>query len=344
MTVKAFAYHWPHHSFHAMGTQIDAWIEAEPESADQALGQVETLFRDVEAALSRFNPASELSKLNAQSETWVPVSKTLWSVLTLALEYAEETEGVFDPALLGALRAAGYSESFERIGYGGPIEPAGAAARTGGWRAIRLDAERRRVWLPGDAELDFGGIAKGYTAGWAALLIGLWGPCLIDAGGDLAAGDAPAGLPGWPVTILAPRIEGRESTGALVSLTLANNSLATSGVDLRRWKIGGRAAHHLIDPRTAQPAESEAVTVSALAPTGAAAEVWAKLGLIKGAAGLAALSERNIPALIISRDHALHFNNAMWQRIHEVDTEVEVVVHSSEVPGQKQEPALLSSF
>jgi len=343
MAVKQFTYQWPHHRFHAMGTRIDAWSEAAPAEAALAFAQVESLFRDVETSLSRFNPFSELSKLNAQPEMWVPVSKTLWNVLTTSLKFAEETGGMFDPTLLGAIRVAGYRESFERIKNDDQVEPVTDKTSSGGWRAIRLDAMHQQVWLPRDVGLDFGGIAKGYTAQWATVLMGLWGPCLIDAGGDLVAGDAPAGMSGWPVTILAPASASREDDRALVSLSMANSALATSGVDQRRWRVGGHEAHHLIDPATMHPARTDALTVSVMAPSGSAAEAWSKVALIAGTAGLAALSSRNMPALIVTQDGKLVLNEEMQFCVTGFDDDVEVTVHRRELDRQTTEFASAST-
>ena len=54
---------------------------------------------------------------------------------------------------------------------------------------------------------------------------------------------------------------------------------ATSGTGGRRW---GEGLHHLIDPRTGRPADTDLAEVSVLAPTGADAEVLAKTALLLG--------------------------------------------------------------
>jgi thiamine biosynthesis lipoprotein len=303
---------WPHHHFRAMGTQIDLWVEADPPDAQAAFAEAVGCFHDAEAALSRFDPASELSHLNARSGEWVHVSRLLWDVLTLALDFADESDGIFDPTVLGALKAAGYDRSFTQIGSGGQAAGGHPHTPTGGWRSVEVDPAGRAVRLPAGVGLDFGGIAKGYTAGWAARWLGVWGPGLVDAGGDLVAGDPPRGKPGWPVTILAPRIDGQVSDTVLASLPLANGALATSGVDHRFWLVDGRPAHHIIDPRTGQPADTDALTVTVMTPGGPAAEVWAKVALIGGVeVGMALLGQRGIPALVVDRGRALHVSPLM---------------------------------
>jgi thiamine biosynthesis lipoprotein len=315
MTISATSYPWPGHTFPAMGTRIKVWIDTDPDNAAQPFAEVEALFRSTEKALSRFDPASELSQLNAHPESWVTVSKVLWEVLSLAVQYAEETSGLFDPTMLHAVQAAGYSETFSAIRTGGEGRPQGSAGPAGRWHEVRLDPASRAVWLPAGVGIDLGGIAKGYTAQWAARLADLWGPTLIDAGGDLVATEAPRGLDGWPVSILTPRINGQESTTPLVLLTLRDEAMATSGIDHRRWQVAGKQAHHIIDPRTGQPAETNVLTVTVIAPGGAEAEAWAKVALIGGTDGLDELAEYGLPALVVDAAHTVHPNSRMEPRI-----------------------------
>ncbi|MCP4418154.1 MAG: FAD:protein FMN transferase, partial [Chloroflexi bacterium] len=104
---------WQTYSFRAMGSQISLWLEAEPHIVATAFAQVEALFAENERTLSRFLPESELSQVNGRSGQWVSVSNLLWDVLAEALAGAEATDGLFDPTMLTALEAAGYTHSFE---------------------------------------------------------------------------------------------------------------------------------------------------------------------------------------------------------------------------------------
>ncbi|MCP5098521.1 MAG: FAD:protein FMN transferase, partial [Chloroflexi bacterium] len=280
---------WPTYTFRAMGSQIKFWLEADPILADDTFAQVEALFADNERALSRFQPDSELSQLNGRPNQWIPVSDLLWDVLTRALVWAEITNGLFDPTILTALEATGYTQSFDKLGEMGRNGrlPCHTFTRDS-WAAIQLDSSRRAVWLPEGIRIDLGGIAKGYTAQQAVQLLTQYGPCLVDAGGDLTAGTAPHGYPGWPVAIAAPWADPNIAQENLMTLWLAETSLATSGIDYRRWvqnngfAQNNRFAHHIIDPRTGHPADTDAITATILAQDAIAADVWATVMLILG--------------------------------------------------------------
>lgn len=305
---------WHSHLFRAMGTDMVLWLEtAESAAAQCVFAEAEALFRDNEQILSRFQPQSELSRLNRRSGHWTTVSALLWDVLVAALEMAEETNGRFDPTLLNGLEQAGYTHSFERLPM--PIalpHPSSYLVEAQNWQAVLLNSEDRSVFVPNGLRLDVGGIAKGFTAQQAVVLLSEWGPCLVDAGGDISAGAAPSGYDGWPVAVTTPRTS--QTQLDLLTLSLAHASLATSGIDHRRWQQNGRSQHHLIDPATGQPVETDLLTVTIWAETAVVAEAWATAVIIHGTdSGVTALVARDIPAVLITQNEELLLTPAMMR-------------------------------
>ena len=198
-----------------------------------------------EQALSRFDPQSDLSRLNRAGGSWIPVDERLVEALLAAIIARAETDGRFDPTILPALAAAGYDRSFELLGdrEATPIE---------GWRAgsrIEVDRQAGTARLEEGAAVDLGGIGKGFAATRAlgamrAAWAGLTG-ALVDLGGDIAVwGKPPEGGP-WRVDIADSRGHGHP----VGTLELEGGGVATSGRDTRRFGPGGRL-HHLIDPTT----------------------------------------------------------------------------------------------
>ena len=140
-----------------------------------------------------------------------------------------------------------------------------------------LEVAPGRARLRRGTAIDLGGIAKGWLADRAVERIG--GNCLANFAGDLRArGPGPEG-DGWPVGF------------GTTTVLLRELGAATSGTNGRRW---GPKLHHLIDPRTGRPADTDLVEVSVLAPTGLEAEVLAKTALLLGRdAGARLLDERS---------------------------------------------------
>ncbi len=74
---------------------------------------------------------------------------------------------------------------------------------------------------------------------------------------------------------------------------------------MRRWTIGGVAAHHLIDPRMQRPAISDVEQVTVLAPSAELAEVLAKTALVLGGADARTVLERSgASGVLVRRDGA----------------------------------------
>jgi thiamine biosynthesis lipoprotein len=298
------------HRFRAMNTDVVAWLWAEPGLAAIWLPEVESFFGEVEAELSRFRPDSGLSRLNASAgEGPQPVSAMLSAVLRMALEMRVSTDGIFDPTVLPALKAAGYDRSFELV-RARRDEAAGSGSQATTGRAevarrdvasVLLNTSQRTVELPVGVQIDLGGIAKGWTVDRAVGLLGAWGAALVDAGGDIRATAAPGGEP-WPVAIEDPFHPDTD----VVVVRLNDEAIATSSTLRRNWQIGGRQMHHLIDPRTGRPGESELVSASVVAPTTVRAEVAAKVALILGRdEGRAFIEKSGLDALFVDRDGRL---------------------------------------
>jgi thiamine biosynthesis lipoprotein len=248
-------------TFRAMGTEIELLVEAD--GAAGALEAAEHEFHRLEALLSRFREDSELSRLNRDGA--LAAGPDLCRVVELALAARERTSGRFDPTVHNALVAAGYDRTFEDIVRDSHVrcqapDVSGGDARVEGSR-IELDVGVR---------LDLGGIGKGYAAERAAEILATAGPCLVNAGGDIAVRGGR-----WPI--------GVETAAEPLTLELSGGGLATSGRDRRRWRRNGRELHHLIDPRTGEPAETDLLRVTAIAADAIEAEIAAKSLFLAGA-------------------------------------------------------------
>jgi FAD:protein FMN transferase len=274
-------------TFRAMGTDVELLLDVPPgvRSGD-AFAAVRQEFVRLEAILSRFLPESELSELNRTGR--LVAGPDLLRVTELALEARERTGGLFDPTVHEALVAAGYDRTFEEVGAGGTVVATRPAARCLG--AVTVVAETQEIRLGPGVKLDFGGIAKGYAVDRACELLAPFGPCLVSAGGDLAVSGGS-----WPV--------GVGTSAEALTLELTSGAIATSGSDRRRWRTPVGDAHHLIDPRTGSPAETDLLRVTVVGRTAVDAEVLAKWLFFAGAEEAAVeADELGVPAVLTLLD------------------------------------------
>lgn len=285
-----------------MATEIGVHVAARAGSENRAATAADAFLawcREVERCLTRFDPASELCRLNGAGGAWFDASPMLYAVVEQSLVAARATDGLFDPALLPLLEALGYDRDIMLID-GREVDIAWrvphTALRTGRWREIELDPERRAIRLPEGVRLDLGGVVKGWAADVALDRFFAHMPgVLLNVGGDMRARGGPEAGEGWPVGIGHPRVgeAGRPEHAAVV--TLRAGALATSGSTGRWWYRAGARQHHLLDPRTSaaarlwidaaddRPEASTLIaTATAFAPTAAHAEVAAKVAVLRG--------------------------------------------------------------
>jgi thiamine biosynthesis lipoprotein len=153
--------------------------------------------------------------------------------------------------------------------------------------------------------LDFGGIAKGWAAHQTMLRLRAEGPSLVNAGGDIAISGSRADGNPWPVGVLDPSDNGKE----VEVLQLHGCGVATSGKDRRRWIRNGVLQHHIIDPGTSEPADTDLLTVTVVALDAMEAEAAAKAAFILGSrAGIEWIEARSTLAamFVLENGHKLY--------------------------------------
>jgi len=284
-----------------MNTDFHLTVRVEDPSvpeAERALDASDAWLGKIERACSRFLPESELCALNASAGHSFMASADLYAVIAKAVEMAARTGGLFDPTILPALLAAGYTRSFDEIGQreiGGSDfgAPATSSWRSGRWREIQLDETTQTIALPAGVALDLGGVAKGWAADEVArrFLVG-FPAYLIDLGGDLRLRGEPELGKGWLIGIEDPRSAPDPRGSAteqqyLAAVELRAGGIATSGPARRWWLRDGQRVSHLIDPRSGQPVRSSVyqramLACTVLAATAVEADVYAKVAFLRG--------------------------------------------------------------
>ena len=201
----------------------------------------------------------------------------LFTVVAMAKEAANLTGGIYDPAILPYLLAAGYDRSFEKLSEqaDSPLYQLNSRFT---WRDINLEPDSSIITMPPGCGIDLGGIGKGWTVDRVCEnLKGLPGYA-IDAGGDIVLGRRRADGSLWTIGVANPL----QPQDNLTVLELSDCAICTSTTKRRSWHRYGLPGHHLIDPRTGKPASSTVISATVIAESAATAEVIAKTALILG--------------------------------------------------------------
>lgn len=282
--------------FHAMGCRMEALVDSA--SYPDILDDVPVWFEEWEQVLSRFRIDSELTLLNMNVGQAAQVSQILWDVFQASQAAEKLTGGLVNPLILDALLYAGYDQSFERLSFDVPRVFLDLAADVPPLGLIAADEVSRTICLPKGAHLDFGGVAKGWSAHQAMWRLKKAGPALANAGGDIAISGPKLNGDKWPIGVENPF----DSDGDVIeTLYLERGGIATSGKDYHRWTRNGAAQHHIIDPRTGLPAETDILAATVIAPTAMEAEAMAKAVMISGSqAGLTRLDgDESLAGLLV---------------------------------------------
>jgi len=264
----------------AMGTVITVflWSDDEPQAARAANAVFEEMKR-LDAVMTTWTPDSEVSRINSAAGVKpVKVSDETFAVIERAMDVSKKSRGVFD-ITVGAFKGLW---KFDQDMDGTLPDPAEVKKRLAsiGYKHLKLDKKRRTVFLAKKGmSITLGGIAKGYAVDKCVKLLHDQGfvNFMIQAGGDMYIAGKKGADP-WTVGIRDPR----GAPDAMFALApVVDHSFSTSGDYERGFVKDGVRYHHILDPRTGQPAHaSRSVTVRA--KDAFTADAWSKVLFILG--------------------------------------------------------------
>ncbi|MDF1487863.1 FAD:protein FMN transferase [Tessaracoccus caeni] len=251
-------------------------------------GALHALVAEVDAALSRFRPDSDVGRLNQAAGAWVPVGEHLVAVARAAERYRVETGGVFS-----AVTAA------DGAGRALRLRPAGAR----GWEA-RLDD---------DCQVDFGAIAKGYAADLvrdraaATGVLASLGTSSVSVGGDAPRGGA------WRIALGSPWHELDETLGYL---EVPCGSFSMSGIRGHRLGVEPVVVRHVRDPRTGEEAHTDLCSVAVVSDDGMRSEAISTAALVLGLEdGMALCRRLGVDAVFLTASGRLFASPGLASRI-----------------------------
>ena len=290
------------------------------EAIDSSMKEI----KRVEQKMSRFLPASEVSRINKQAlsegkrasglkEGWIPISSELFSLLEEAVRLSNLTKGCFDVTIYPLWKIW----KFE----GENIE---VPSKRGIERALELVAYKNMILQDGKIKfakkgmgIDLGGIAKGYAVDAAINVLKEKNvkSAMVNAGGDIYVLGRKQGKP-WRIGIRHPRKEGE----ILGIVEVEDRAIVTSGDYERFFFTEGKRYHHIVNPKTGYPAEEcQSVTIVAKKATfadGLATGVFV-LGPKEGMALIESLEE--VEGVIVNKEGEVSVSSGLVSKIEYVN-------------------------
>lgn len=253
-----------------MGTTIDLTV-THP-AVDEILGEVVTLLKLYEKRFSANDPSSELSQINQQAGIRpVKVHPELYELIEIGKKHSLASNSHLNIAIGPLVQAW-------RIGFSDAKRPTDAHIQ----KMLEI-IDPDQVLLFDDSvylqskgmAIDLGALAKGYIADRIIdYLISVHAEsALINLGGNLVTmGPASHNADKlWRVGIRNPAGAREQSQ---IILKVRDQSVVTSGIYERRLTENGEDFHHLFDPKTGYPIETEVVSLTIVSDRSVDGEIW----------------------------------------------------------------------
>jgi thiamine biosynthesis lipoprotein len=306
-TVAATPPAWTMQRWRAFGTTAILWARAA--AIDRARGAVESELAAIDRAANRFDPHSDISRLNQAGGRRIAITHRAVDALELAIDAAELSGGAVDPTVGHALIELGYDRDWEVLVHVPASTPLTASGGRGqparlpvaAWRSIELWIDPPAARIPPMIRLDLGATAKALAVdlGVRAAANATGHGALLSLGGDISVcGPVPG--EGWPIRVADDHRHGE--LGPTQDIAIRVGGLATSSLVTRRWRRDGRAVHHILDPRTGLPVDPYWRTVSVAAADCAQANIAATASIVLGAVAPGWLARYDLPARLVGVD------------------------------------------
>lgn len=286
----------------AFGTTWSVKLRGNWPHSEDVRNRIAAELSRIETTLSHWRPESATAQFN-ETETTLPMEQPaeLIALVARGQELSRATDGLFDMTVAPLVQAWGYGPGERRETPPTDAEIQTLLQRTG-WQKLEVDLEANTLRkLHSALQLDLGALLQGYAVDQVAALLDSSSrntpEYLIEIGGELRARGA------WPVAIENPS----DASRPLLTLTLADAALATSGTYRSRRAMNGEEAHHLISPKTGRPVAATIRLCSVLSSTCVEADGWATaLCLSEFSSAVRIANEHSLRVWLVDEAGELH--------------------------------------
>ena len=296
-------------------------VSPSKERAAEAIDKGFVEIKKLELLLNYFSDRSEITAINkAAGIRPVKVSRETLDMMRKTLEISKATRGTFDPTLAPIIKLWDFSK--KRLDNSVPDSRViKDILKLVDYRKIEINNKSEVFLAKKGMEIDLGGIAKGYAADKAMEAIKAEGikAALVAVAGDIRGFGSSTTRNAWKVGIQDPRPEtGSEKPweDIFASLYLEDMAISTSG-DYQRFFIkDGKRYHHILDPSTGFPAESDLLSASVIAPEGYIADGLSTAVFALGAEkGMALLKAMGVEGVLVNSNRKVFITEGIKGKI-----------------------------
>ncbi len=272
-------------------------------NGQQAVDEISRRLREYEQMCSMYLEESQVSQINQNAgKEYIEVSDQCLELIERSKQYAGQSNGLFDITIAPLTTLWGITSDHPKVPSQQEIDKAKALVN---YQDILIDGNKVMLRREGQA-IDLGAVAKGaaceivrevaqqyeITSGYVSI------------GGNLIVlGEKPDGS-AYRFGIRDPQGEESEYLG---TISLEGKTMATTGTYERWFEQDGVRYHHVIDPRTGYPADSDLLSVSVISEDGLLADCMSTALFIEGKeAALAKMQEEEYQLVIVDQEGTVY--------------------------------------
>lgn len=242
---------------------ITIYSYAGEEDADDIINQCFGLCNHYETLFSRTLDDSDISHINNSDGQKTEVHQVVAEIISNSLEYSRLSGGAFDITIAPLTSLWDINNNTGTIPSEDDIH---SALNHIDYNTISVDEEFVTLSDP-DAQIDLGGIAKGYVADKLKSYMVSEGvtSAIIDLGGNILTIGGKSSGDDFKIGIKKPFSENASEYAATIDVN--GKSVVTSGIYERYFEKDGKIYHHILDTKTGYPVENNLYSVTIISNT-----------------------------------------------------------------------------
>lgn len=277
----------------AMGTIVSVTLY---ESDDDKIDDIFSYIYSLDSMISRYNEKSYIAMINSNAGiSPVTVPDGVYGLVKVSLEMAKETDGLFNPAIGPLSSLWGFGTEDARVPSSDEIE---SVLPLLDWRKIKLSDDDNSVFLENEGmAIDLGAVGKG----WAADMIDSYldelcvEHALVNLGGNVLLHGGKADGSAWRVGIRDPE----NLSSSYASVAIEDGTVITSGGYQRYIEKDGEVYHHILNPETGYPFQTDILSATVIGDSGTLSDMLSTVIFASGSDKAEEIADKHDVSIIL---------------------------------------------
>ena len=273
------------------------------DAVTEAIHEIQRL----DAMFSVGNTDSDVTTANMQGSA--TVSDETAYLVEQSLEISRKTDGAFDITIYPVMELWGFTTKNYKVPQADELQE---TLKRVSYENVSL--KDHELVLKNNAQIDFGGIAKGYTSSRVMQIFKEYGieHGMVNLGGNVQTLGTKTDGTAWRVAIQSPQ-GGNQYLGILET---SDQAVITSGGYERYFEENGVTYHHIIDPKTGYPSDSDLTSVTIVCADGTKADALSTSFFVMGLQKAESFYENtdlDFDVILLTKDNQIYISEGIAQ-------------------------------